>query len=109
MELTASKITQDALLILRARNIECWRQTNNTGKRWRNNVNPGVPDIIGYNKGTGLAIYCEIKTSGDRLSEHQITFFLKAMAANCICLIATEVKGRTELIDFKVYYRDLKI
>ena len=48
MELTAAQITEQALNILGWTGFEAWRQTNNTGKRWKNNVHKRYKaDIVG--------------------------------------------------------------
>lgn len=47
----------------------------------------GVPDIIGYHKKTGKAIWCEIKTGRDKLSIHQQQFIEDARNANCDALV----------------------
>lgn len=102
-ELTSSDITKDALLILKARNIECWRQNNLTVRKRKGIVHKGVSDIVGYNKSTGQALFVEVKKIGDVLSDEQILFLSKAYTAKCICLIATQKRGETVLIDFKEY------
>jgi hypothetical protein len=106
MDLTASKITQEALMILKSRNCQVWRQNNLTVRKRKGIVTKGVSDIIGYNKGTGVAIFCECKKIGDVLSGDQIVFLSLAQAANCLCLIATEKAGAVALIPFVDYVKD---
>lgn len=50
---------------------------------------PGLPDIIGHCRTTGRAVYCEVKTAGDRLSEDQRNFLETAHNVGCIVHIAT--------------------
>lgn len=102
-ELSASDITRDALLILKVRNVEAWRQNNLTVRNRKGIVHRGVSDIIGYNRGTGIAVFCEVKKIGDTLSQFQIEFLTMA-CGKCTCLIATEKNGKTVLIDFLEYH-----
>jgi hypothetical protein len=96
-ELTASQITSTAIKILESRFCFVWRQ-NNLAVRGRSfNGLKGVPDILGYQKFTGVSVFCEVKTKTDKVSEHQISFMNKAKTSGCICLIATDVNGEVIL------------
>lgn len=105
-ELTASQITTTCLKILETRNVYAWRQNNLTVRHRKGIVTKGVPDILGYNRGTGLFTMVEIKKLGDVLSNDQIYFLTNAKMAGCIVLIGTQVKNRAELIPFDEYHRD---
>lgn len=102
-ELTASQITEDALLILKSRNTKAWRQNNLTVRHRKGIVTKGVPDILFYNKSTGLFGGCEVKKIGDTLSEEQHKFLFEMEQAGCIALIATERNGKTVLIHFNEF------
>lgn len=41
-----------------------------------------MPDIIGYGL-DGRAVYCEVKSEGDRLSDEQIAFMNRATDNGC--------------------------
>lgn len=92
-ELTVSQITTTAIKILETRMCFVWRQ-NNLAVRGRTFTGlKGVPDIIGFHKFTGVAVYCEVKTVNDRMSQDQINFMNRAKTSGCQCLIATEENG----------------
>jgi hypothetical protein len=101
--MTSSEITKSVLKELNARGCEMWRQNQVkvpgrafTGKR-------GLSDIQGYHKRTGIALYCEIKSKGDRLNQDQINFLSEATDSGCITLIATEANGQIKIISFRDY------
>lgn len=102
-ELTASHITTTALKILETRFCFVWRQ-NNLAVRGRTFTGlKGVPDIIGFQRFTGVAVYCEIKTVNDKMSQHQIDFMNKAKTSGCHCLVATDVNGEVILKEWPNY------
>jgi hypothetical protein len=76
MDLTASQITQEALMILKARNCQVWRQNNLTVRKRKGIVTKGVSDIIGYNKGTAEwmgwenVFHCEWNEFGQKILKH---------------------------------------
>jgi|694.fasta_scaffold88581_3 hypothetical protein len=92
-ELTVSQITAEAIKTLESRFCFVWRQNNLAVKGRTFNGLKGVPDIIGYNKFTGISVYCEVKTINDKMSQYQIDFMNKAKTSGCHCLIATESDG----------------
>ncbi len=102
-ELTVSHITTAALQILESRFCFVWRQ-NNLAVRGRTFTGlKGVPDIIGFQKFTGVAVYCEVKTVNDKMSQYQIDFMNKAKTSGCHCLIATDVNGEVTLKEWPNY------
>lgn len=48
----------------------------------------GKPDISGYHKKTGIAVYVEVKTGKDKLSPEQIWSLKQARQAGCIAIEA---------------------
>jgi hypothetical protein len=52
----------------------------------------GMPDIIGYAP-TGRAVYCEVKSEGDRLSQEQIDFMDGAHKAGCLVYMSVGYRG----------------
>lgn len=103
MSLTKGQITTTALLILKPRNKEVWRQ-NNISVRGRKFIGRlGVPDIIGFTR-KGLFMACEVKALGDSLSDEQIGFLTNLHKSGGIALIATEdERGQVEVIKFIDY------
>lgn len=97
MDLTAGMITKIAMQELERRNCFVWR-SNNLPVPGRKFIGlKGVPDICGFNKATGMAVYCEVKTKNDKLSEFQINFMNRASQSNCLCLIAIDENGSVKI------------
>ena len=83
--------------MLEANKCFIWRN-NNLSVRGRIFIGlRGVPDVIGFHKHTGVAVYCEVKTVNDKLSEYQINFLNKAKTSGCHCIVATEINGEVKL------------
>lgn len=108
-ELTAGEITKQALIMLEERGVRAYRQNNLTVRHRKGIVTPGIPDIQGRTRATGIANYIEVKKIGDTLKPAQIKFMIEAIEDNCICMVATQVKAKTELIDFVEYYSKYKV
>lgn len=99
-ELTASEITKEALKILEQRNCYCWRQ-NQVPVRGRAFIGKkGLSDIQGFNKGTGQAVYCEVKKNGDVVKPDQKMFLCEAKAAGCCVLLAVQVGSKVEVVNY---------
>lgn len=96
-DLTAGQITTWALPELERRHYFVWRNNNLSVPGRRFIGMKGVPDIVGFVKNGGLAVYCEVKTANDKFSEYQTNFLNRAKTAGCICLIACEENGRLQL------------
>jgi hypothetical protein len=102
IELTKSQITTDALAELTFRGCKVWRN-NNVAIRGRKFIGErGVPDIVGFHRTTGVAVYCEVKTINDRFSMDQIIFMNRAKLANCFCVIASDEKGKMKLSEWEI-------
>jgi hypothetical protein len=104
---TTNSTTQAILHYLNYTGYVAWR--NNNGaiydvKRQAYRKNPttkhGVPDIIGFRKADGVALFVEVKTGRDKLSQAQQVFIEQAKDAGCIALV---VKSYDELIS-KISY-----
>ncbi len=73
-------LTKQALRVLDLKGYEVWRQNNaavydtKIEKFRANSSTPGIVDIIGYQRKTGIFVACEIKAGKDRLSQDQINF-----------------------------------
>jgi len=52
---------------------------------------PGLPDIQGYHRWTGSAIFIEAKIPPNSLSQEQTVFLFNAQRAGCIALKATSL------------------
>lgn len=99
-QLTASQLTKDALMMLRAKNYFVWRQQNSSYGNRRNIATKGVPDILGFD-GSGKIVCCEVKTLNDRLSEEQREFLSKVKDSGGLALIANQSQGSTVINEFK--------
>lgn len=102
IELSKSVITRDALMELSFRGCFVWRN-NNIAIRGRKFIGErGVPDITGFHKKTGVAVYCEVKTINDRFSMDQIIFMNRAKLAGCHCLVASDDNGKTKISEWQI-------
>lgn len=100
--MTSNEITKLALKELDKRDCEVWRQNQVrvpgrlfTGRK-------GLTDIQGFQRNTGLAVYCEVKAGKDSLSDDQICFLNKAQSAGCICLVATNYGKQLLMYEYKI-------
>ncbi len=100
-ELSTAEITDSALTELWAKGYNAWR-SNNIAVRGRKFIGKrGASDIQGYQMKTGIALYCEVKKIGDKLSNDQIEFLRSAKKAGAICLIACQEMNSVTLKEFK--------
>jgi len=80
VKIDTNKLTQYTIMVLRLSGFNVWRQNNAavydpTKKVYRRNSStPGIPDIIGYKKDTGVFVGVEIKVGKDKLSKEQVNF-----------------------------------
>lgn len=100
-ELTASQITSDALILLKAFNYRV-RRVNNVGayKKRAHQVESGWPDIQGYSE-EGKVVLVEVKKKGDTLTKEQKERLHDCVKCGGIALIASEWFGETRLTDFQ--------
>lgn len=63
---------------------------------------PGLPDIIGH-ASEGRAVYCEVKTERDRLSDAQVAFLNEAHASSCWVYIAYQRLGEVHFKSWADY------
>ncbi|WP_448529177.1 VRR-NUC domain-containing protein [Raineya sp.] len=92
---TSAETTKAIILYLNAFGCVAWRQ-NNAGvwdakkQCYRKNQfsRRGIPDIVGYRKSDGKAIFVEVKSGKDRLSAEQKEFLREARENNCIAIVA---------------------
>lgn len=97
--LTSNDITKEALLRLKAKGFEVWRQ-NQVKVPGRGFVGKkGLSDIIGFD-GSGRFVFCEVKKKGDRLSDDQIQLLNKASQSGCLCYIAKQINDSVELSEY---------
>lgn len=99
-DLTASQITKAALIMLEMRGYYVWRNNNLPVPGRKFIGERGVADITGFQKNSGVALYCEVKTVNDRFSDYQKNFMNRAVTAGCHCLVATEESGKVVLKDW---------
>jgi len=100
-ELTAGQITKYAMTLLEARQCFVWRSNNLPVPGRKFTGLKGVPDICGFHKRTGVAVYCEVKTINDKFSEYQLNFMQRASKAGSHCMVATEEKGSAVLKEWQ--------
>lgn len=62
----------------------------------------GVPDIIGHDL-EGRAVYAEVKTKGDKLSQDQIDFMNNSSAKDCRVYIVFDNDGVAEIQTWAKY------
>jgi len=107
MILTKQEITNIALEYLAWTGFEAWRQPNNSGKRWKNNVKKGVPDILGYLRHSQKATFmaCEVKALGDILSKEQIEFLTMLTLKGGFTFIAHQEGQVAKVTPFTEYYK----
>jgi len=99
--MTANELTKEAIQTLNKNGCFVWRN-NNLAVRGRTFIGlKGVPDVVGFHTKSGVAVYCEIKAIGDKLSSYQISFLNLAKTANCFCYIATEENGKLTLKEYE--------
>jgi hypothetical protein len=97
-----NEITKQALKELNLRNVEAWRQNNIRVPGRTFTGRKGVPDVLGFNRSTGILCMCEVKNKGDKLSQDQIDLLDLGFKAGCITLIATvDKQGKFQLLDYK--------
>jgi len=94
-----NSLTQAILHLLNASGFRAWRTGNHavySVKRKSFMKNPsrllGIPDVSGYRKKDGKAIYVEVKTGKDKLSEAQKHFLSEAQKAGCIVIVAENIE-----------------
>lgn len=108
-ELTASEITKDCLLILQARNCKSWRQVNTSVRNRKGVVTKGIPDVLFFNRSTGLFGAAEIKKIGDTLRPEQIEFLIELHESGGMALIGTQRGPDSVLVPFVEYYQKYKM
>lgn len=81
--MTASELTKWAIAMLQLRGNVVWRNNNLAVPGRKFIGRKGVPDVIGWDNKDGRAVWCEIKTKNDRLSEDQTQFLDEAHKAGC--------------------------
>lgn len=98
--LTKGQIREDALKYFRAIGFKCWRNNNTSPTRRRTFIGEyGVSDIIGYqvrrehvDYAAGEMLAVEVKTQGDKLSDHQKKFLIDLNKAGGFGYVAEDDK-----------------
>lgn len=99
-ELSASEITAEVLLKLRAIGYTVWRQNNLAVRGRKHNGRKGVSDVIGHTS-KGLFVGCEVKTLKDVLSQDQKDFLKGVKQSGGIALVATQEKQEVVIKPFE--------
>ena len=91
-----NEVTKNIIRFLNYSGFKAWRNNNGavySVKRKTFLKNPlhqlGVPDVIGFRLSDGKALFVEIKTGRDKLSDDQIRFLEIAKKAGCIAFKAS--------------------
>ena len=100
MDLTVGLITKFALMKLESKGYYVWRNNNLSVPGRKFIGERGVADITGFCKTTGKAVYCEVKTIKDKLSDGQIVCLNRAKNAGALFYLATDNKGIPELSEW---------
>lgn len=100
-DLTAGNITKIAMMEMEMKGYFVWRHNNLAVPGRKFAGLKGVPDIIGFDKKTGLSVFCEVKTKNDKISEYQANFMSRAKKAGCMVFIATDDAGRFKLFEWQ--------
>src|SRR3989304_7218430 len=94
-----NSLAQVIFHLLNASGFRAWRTGNHavySVKKKSFMKNPtrllGIPDICGYRKKDGKAIYVEVKTGKDKLSEAQKHFLSEAQKATCIVIVPENIQ-----------------
>ena len=91
--LTKGEITKAAIEQLQYMGFKAWME-NNLAVRGRKFIGQkGKSDIIGYHRGTGIALFVEVKTVNDKFRDDQKEFLNEAAAEGCLCFIAVDENG----------------
>lgn len=99
--LTKDQITNDALLQLRANGARV-RKVHNVPfnrRKSRGQIEKGWPDIQGYSA-KGVIILCEVKTTGDVLSNEQKERLSDCADCGGLVYLAIEDRGQTVIVDY---------
>jgi hypothetical protein len=99
-DLSASEITKEALLRLKAQGFTVWRQQNSSYGNRRNIATPGVPDIIGYTS-NGRFVGCEVKKNGDKFSKEQVDFLNGLIKGGGVALYAIQEGSQVKIKSFE--------
>lgn len=59
---------------------------------------PGWPDLTGYRRSDGRAVFIEVKTKNDRARPQQIKFIERALQAGCLAGFARSVEDAEEIV-----------
>lgn len=101
MKIETSELTKFAISKLTTMNYFVWRQNQVPVKGRRFIGMKGLSDIQGYCKATGKAVYCEVKSKGDKLREEQINFLNWSTQAGCHTYLCKEENETALLMEWK--------
>ena len=59
---------------------------------------PGHPDLAGFRRSDGKAVYIEVKTRRGRVTKEQQQFLDQARMAGCLAGVARSVKDAEEIV-----------
>jgi hypothetical protein len=100
---TANNLTKQAMRVLDLKGFRVWRQNNGgvydpVKKIFRKGSStPGISDILGFHRKTGIIVACEIKAGKDKISPDQEVFLNSVKRAGGHAIIIRTVDDITEL------------
>ena len=62
----------------------------------------GFPDLVGYRRSDGKAVFIEVKTETGRVEETQQKFIKRAQQSGCLAGIARSDKDALEIIEIEI-------
>jgi len=89
----ANNLTTGVLNYLNASGFIAWRQNNLAIKGRQFIGKKGVPDIIGFNRKSGIFVGVEIKIGGDTLSPEQKQMQSEMISAGCVHIVAKDFES----------------
>jgi hypothetical protein len=99
-ELSASEITQQALLMLKAKGFEVWRQNQIPVRGRIFTGRKGQSDIMGFERATGRMVAAEVKKIGDTLKPDQIEFLGMVKKSGAHAFVVRQVGSEVKIEDY---------
>jgi hypothetical protein len=95
----SNSLTQAVIKYCTLRGYKVWRQNNLAvpGRRFAGLL--GIPDVIGFQKGSGIFIGVETKIGKDKLSLHQIEFGLEIVESGGLWFVARDIESFIEAFE----------
>ena len=69
-----------------------------TGYQFSTGTPAGFPDLAGYRRSDGKAVYIEVKVAPNKPTDKQLAFLAKARIAGCMAGVAYSVEDAVNII-----------